>query len=82
MANIKDLIDFQKDTADMVNHPPHYNQKGIECIGFLGNKGGSAKKYCKHKLIVPSNSTARIQESHIFLGHYIFNEVEKLLLKK
>ena len=61
----------------------HYSKKkGIECIGFLGNKWGSAKKYCKHRLIVPSNSTARIQESHIFLGHYIFNEVEKLLLKK
>jgi len=52
----------------------------IKCIGFLGNKGGAVKKFCKHKLIVPSNNTARIQECHIFLGHYIFNEVEKLLL--
>ena len=57
-------------------------QIGINCIGFLGNNGGFAKKFCKHKLVVPSNNTARIQENHIFLGHYIFNEVEKLLLKK
>ena len=21
--------------ADMVNHPPHYNQKGIECIDAI-----------------------------------------------
>ena len=35
---IKEIIDFEKDTrpnSDMVNHPPHYNQYGIECIDAL-----------------------------------------------
>ena len=49
---------------------------------FLGNKGGTAKKYSDHNIIVPSSNTARIQEIHIFLGHYIFEQVENLLLKK
>ena len=26
---IKEIIDFEK-SSDMVNHPPHYNQYGIE----------------------------------------------------
>ena len=50
----------------------------IFTIGFLGSKGGKAKKLCNIPLIVESDNTARIQESHIFLGHYIFEEVEKL----
>ena len=49
-------------------------------IGFLGSKGGIAKKYCNYNLIVDSNNVARIQESHIFLGHYIFEKVEDLIL--
>ena len=32
-------------------------------------------------IIINSKNVARIQESHIFLGHYIFEEVEKKLLK-
>ena len=55
---------------------------GIKSIGFLGNNGGKAKKYCDIKLIVKSKNTARIQESHIFMGHYILENVEKNFLKK
>ena len=54
----------------------------IEAINFLGFKGGEAKKYSKNNLIVPFNNTARIQEMHIMLGHYIFEKVEDLILKK
>lgn len=54
----------------------------INTIGLLGKNGGKAKKYCKIKLIVPSLNTARIQEMHIFLGHFIFESVENLLYKK
>jgi len=56
-------------------------KKKIFTIGFLGNKGGKAKKLCNIKLIVKSNITSRIQESHIFLGHYIIESVENKLLK-
>ena len=53
----------------------------IFTIGFLGNNGGKSKKICDLPLIVNSKNTARIQESHIFLGHYIFEQVEELFLK-
>ena len=43
-ATMKEIIEFEKGTtideftaeeSDMVNHPPHYNQKGIECIDAI-----------------------------------------------
>jgi D-sedoheptulose 7-phosphate isomerase len=49
----------------------------IPCIGFLGKGGGKVKNYCDYPMIVPSNSTARIQEAHIFLAHYLCGEIEK-----
>lgn len=56
-------------------------QKKIYSIGFLGSNGGVAKKLVNCPIVVDSRATARIQECHIFLGHYIFNQVEKHLLK-
>ena len=53
----------------------------IFTIGFLGKNGGKAKKFCDLPIIVRSKITARIQEAHIFLGHYILEEVENSLIK-
>ena len=55
---------------------------GLNSISLLGNKGGSAKGLSSLDLIVPEKNTARIQECHIFLGHFIFKSVENLLLRK
>ena len=49
-------------------------------IGLLGKKGGKAKKLCNNKLIISSENTARIQECHIFLGHFILEKVEDLII--
>ena len=53
----------------------------IFTIGFLGGNGGKARKFCDLPLIVKSKITARIQESHIFLGHYILEKLENKILK-
>ena len=55
-----------------------YSKNKIKSIGLLGKGGGRAKNLCDTKIIIPSNSTARIQEMHIFLGHFIFR-VENLI---
>lgn len=54
----------------------------IPTISLLGFDGGRSKKYSNVSLIVNSNSVARIQEAHTFLGHYIIEQVENLVLKK
>ncbi len=58
------------------------NEKGIYSLGFLGNEGGEAVKYCDSAFIVPDKVTARIQESHITAGHALLQYIEDLLLEK
>ena len=57
-------------------------KKKILSMAFLGNNGGKAKKLCDKPLVVNSNITARIQECHIFLGHFILESVERKILRK
>ena len=57
-------------------------QKKIFSIAFLGAGGGMAKKYADLSIIIGSKVTARIQEAHIFLGHFIFENVEDFILKR
>jgi D-sedoheptulose 7-phosphate isomerase len=55
---------------------------GVSSIAFLGNGGGKALKLCNKALVVKSKNVARIQECHIFVGHFILNNVEKRLTLK
>jgi D-sedoheptulose 7-phosphate isomerase len=54
----------------------------IYSVGLLGKSGGKAKKMVDDSILVKNNNTAIIQECHIFLGHYILENIENLLLKK
>ena len=54
----------------------------IKSLSLLGNRGGIAKTISDLSIVVPSCNTARIQEMHIFIGHYILEKVENLLFKK
>jgi len=69
-------------SANIIKVLKDARSKKITTLGFLGGSGGKCKKLCDIRLIVPSKSTARIQECHIFLGHFIFEQVENLILKK
>ena len=57
-------------------------KRKIYSVCFLGKNGGKAKKICDKPLIISSNDTARIQECHIFLGHFILEKIEDLMIKK
>jgi len=50
---------------------------GVTTIGFTGQKGGLMKDLGDYLINVPSNTTPRIQESHILVGHIICELVEK-----
>ena len=75
------IISTSGNSRNIVNVLKQAKKMNIFTIGFLGNNGGKSKKICDLPLIVDSKNTARIQESHIFLGHYIFEQVEELFLK-
>ncbi len=83
-GNSKDIlivISTSGMSKNIVEVLKYAKNNSIYSIGFLGSKGGVASKLCSSKIIIKSNDVARIQECHIFLGHYIFQEVEKKLIK-
>ena len=53
--------------------------KRMAVIGLTGESGGSMRDHCDVCLCVPSDSTPRIQECHILIGHTICELLEKIL---
>lgn len=49
---------------------------GLTTIGFGGGTGGKMVQLCDIALIVPSKTTARIQECHILYGHMLCEAIE------
>lgn len=76
------VISTSGNSKNIINVLKESKKKKIFSIALLGNNGGKVKKFSDLNIIVPSKITARIQECHIFLGHFIFEEVENLLIKK
>jgi D-sedoheptulose 7-phosphate isomerase len=55
---------------------------GLTTIAWTGGSGGKLAGMVDHPFVVPSKVTARIQESHITLGHVLCELVEEQLLGK
>lgn len=56
-------------------------KKGLHCINILGKHGGSAAFEGDMNLIVPSESSQRIQEVHLFIIHSLCKLIEKSLFE-
>jgi D-sedoheptulose 7-phosphate isomerase len=52
-------------------------QQGLVTIGFSGGDGGALLRESDHCIVVPSKTTARIQELHLIAGHAICDIVEQ-----
>lgn len=50
--------------------------QGIKVIGLLGRDGGKVAALCDLALIVPSDDTQRIQETHNLIGHILCELIE------
>lgn len=55
-------------------------RKELYVIGLTGGTGGQLALAANLALVVPSTTTARVQEMHILLGHAICQYVEEALL--
>lgn len=53
--------------------------KGITTVALSGKDGGKMASIADVAIVVPSNTTARIQESHILIGHIICDMIEQSL---
>jgi D-sedoheptulose 7-phosphate isomerase len=56
--------------------------KRLITVGMTGRTGGQMPALCDHLLRVPSDSTPRIQEGHIAMGHAICQIIEAQLFPK
>lgn len=54
-------------------------RQGMTTIGLLGCGGGKIKDISDFSVVVPSDTTARIQESHILTGHIWCEIIEEYL---
>jgi len=51
--------------------------KNMLSVALVGKDGGEMAKMADIALVVPSDSTPRIQESHILIGHILCDIIEK-----
>jgi D-sedoheptulose 7-phosphate isomerase len=49
----------------------------VHTIGFTGNGGGTMRELCDYNIVIPSNVTMNIQESHLALEHIFCMLVER-----
>jgi D-sedoheptulose 7-phosphate isomerase len=56
--------------------------KKLNCktLGLSGRQGGKMSAICDLNIVVPSDTTARIQEMHILIGHILCKAVDNLFL--
>ena len=57
-------------------------EKGLYTIGLIGGDGGEMLTLVDLSLLVESNQTPRVQETHILAGHLICELVEYILFQK
>ena len=70
-------ISTSGNSANIINAFNSAKEKGITTVALTGKDGGKMAKMADISLIVPSDSTPRIQESHILIGHIICDIIEK-----
>ena len=56
--------------------------RGLRTIGLSGRRGGKLAPAVELALLVPSDDTQRIQESHITIGHVLAELVEQALFPR
>ncbi len=72
-------ISTSGNSANIIRAIEVAHNKGIKVIGYLGKDGGKIKDLCDIALVVPSNSTPRIQETHTLTTHILCEMIEKEL---
>jgi D-sedoheptulose 7-phosphate isomerase len=73
------LISTSGKSANLLRAAEATRAMGITTIGLLGRDGGPLRALCDDAVVVPSPTTARIQEAHIFIGHCWCGLIERAL---
>lgn len=72
-------ISTSGNSTNVINAVKKAKEKEMKVVGLLGYRGGKLFSICDNSVIVPSENTARIQESHILTGHIWCEIIEETL---
>jgi D-sedoheptulose 7-phosphate isomerase len=72
-------ISTSGNSANVISAAKTARGQGIYTVAFSGGDGGHLGGLVDMALVVRSNTTARIQETHIFAGHLICQLVDHIL---
>lgn len=72
-------ISTSGNSPNILNAIEEAKKKNMKIIGFTGKDGGKMKDNCDLCIVVPSNETERIQESHITMIHCIIEMTENAI---
>lgn len=75
-------ISTSGNSPDVIRALETAKKMGIVTIGLTGKDGGQVTRIADHALHVSSNSTPRIQEVHITVGHVICEMVDFKLFQR
>lgn len=68
-------------SANVVRAIEQAKRQGATTVGLLGKTGGKLASMVDFSLVIPSNSTQRIQEAHITVGHILCTLMERALFE-
>ena len=72
-------ISTSGNSQNIINAFESAHHKGITTVALVGRDGGKMGSIADYAIIIPSNATPRIQESHILIGHILCDIIEKEL---
>lgn len=75
-------ISTSGNSTNVVNALTEAKKIGMTTVALTGSKIGKLDAIADYCIKVPSSNTARIQESHILIGHVICEEIENSLFPK
>ena len=55
------------------------NELGAYTVALTGRDGGQVKDIAKLPIIIKNDITARIQEAHMFIGHWLCEAIDELV---
>lgn len=72
-------ISTSGNSQNIINAFESAKERGVTTVALVGRDGGKMAAMADYAIIIPSNSTPRIQESHILIGHILCDIIEKEL---
>jgi D-sedoheptulose 7-phosphate isomerase len=73
------LLSTSGNSTNIRNAADTAQSAGLTTLALLGKDGGSLRGRCEHQLIVPGQTSDRIQELHMLVLHALVEGIERLM---